>query len=303
MKPKRPIDNSAAFTTLAGVGAAMRNRQRATEGQEGAAAKATALGQNAKGLDITKYALAGILSMTFFIFLPWLSWSVNDYNGWIDAPSFISATLGNWLIAILLMLFGSLACVGMACALFANIPRFVGVKMRARVYDMGSIYAASAGTVTPNPAINLIYTAIMAPLFFALVYPFFLLQNVYEVFRVTGGMLTGKSVSFRGDSGRFYDRMRKTYAQMLAAGATRGEAQDMLRQASIGMFTARDADIPLSSWLSGTREQVLDQMIQRHGPIEHYVGKVSPLGSKMTGENTSNLKKNKDGIPDKYTAF
>jgi len=298
MKPKRPVDNSAAKTVLGGVGAAMYNQKQRTEGQSSSAAKVAGVVSAERGLAVTQGMVAMILTGLFFVGLSLISIGVNE---WWDAPRFLQATIGNWFVLLILLVVTSLALVGIGVAMFVTLPRFIDVKMRARIYDINESAAKSAGIAPKNPIAGLIYTAIISAGFFTLVYPLFLLQNVYEVFRVINGLAKGKSVSLRGDSGIYYDRMRKAYAQLLAGGYSRQDAEDMLREASLGMFTDKKSRISLSEWKNGMRDQVLATMIQRHGPVDAYVGKISATGMKA-GESTANEEKSKDGIACKYTA-
>jgi hypothetical protein len=95
------------------------------------------------------------------------------------------------------------------------------------------------------------------------------------------------------------------YAQMLANGASKAEAENMLREACEGMFTASNEKISTIKWNSGAREQILATMIRRHGPIEAYVGKVTALGSAISTkkDDLRGYGKDRDGISRKYSAL
>lgn len=297
MEPRRPIDHGPAITVLTGAAATARNYGGNSQGQK-AADYSNAI-KSEPGLDVTRGIFSMIMVAALLIGLAVTAISLEKWG----APAFLQATLGNWFVVLILLIFGALSFVGIGVGIYITLPHLIGVKMRARFYGINSAEAYNAGSIYSSPPIViLLYTAVAAPLFFTLVYPFFLIQNVFEIFRVTIGTLKGQSISLRGDSGIYYDRMRKEYAKLKALGASQSEAEDMLRKASLGMFTAKTKNIDLASWMNGERDRVLGTMIQRHGPVDAYVGKVTVTGEKA-GVSTNPKDRNQDGIARKYSAF
>jgi hypothetical protein len=305
MKPNNEIDNSAAITGLSIAGFAYaKGKANSSNGQgvtSNTAANAVSMTGNSPGLKVTQAFLALFLVSVIAVALPVIG--VNSHESWDFLPNIVRWTIGNWLVVLILIVLAVVVMIGAGIAALVSLPVFTGVKMKARVYGINSDEAKQAGKMKTNLFSGLAFAAIIAPLFLTIAYPLFIVQNAFECLRVLKGALTGKPVAFRGDSGRYYDRMRKAYAQWLAMGMSREDADRELRKACEGMFTGQHEKIDETSWNNGYREQLLSQMISRHGPIDAYVGKVSATGNVVTKDSLAGKGKDKDGVSKKYSAI
>lgn len=181
------------------------------------------------------------------------------------------------LIMLLFVIVGCAVGFGVTLSLAFQFHRYSAIKLRCRIYPVDKPDINAGQSLTGNVLTDAIFVAPVKLALFALIFPFWVLTTMGEVIRVIGMIASGKPyASFRGDQGKYYDRVREEYAKRFS---TAGEfaAIDYLRIAYSGLLSPVGQEIPRKPWHNGAYKEWLSPMIERHGPIDLYC---KPFGAR-----------------------
>ncbi len=201
------------------------------------------------------FIIAGLL---FFVGGPMLIYHFGQEHQWVAALSIPGVIV--W----------SVGAFAYSIALVFSSFTYLAMKLKCRLYPVDEPNHTYGLSVTGNPLVDAIFITPFRLALYLIMLPFILVGSVLEVLRVILLNLAGKDhVSYRGDQGKYYEKVRKHYAKVYhQSGVT--AAKDYLRMAYSGMLTPLGEEIPRSMWTNAHIEQWLAPMIHRHGPIDKY---------------------------------
>lgn len=201
------------------------------------------------------FIIAGLL---FFVGVPLLIDHFGQEHKWV-------ATLA--LPGIIVWCVGAFAY---SIAFIFASSTYLAMKLKCRLYPVDEPNHTYGLSVTGNPLVDAIFITPFRLALYLIMLPFILVGSVLEVLRVILLNLAGKDhVSYRGDQGKYYEKVRKHYAKVYHQSGV-AAAKDYLRMAYSGMLTPLGEEIPPSMWTNAHIEQWLAPMIHRHGPIDKY---------------------------------
>ncbi|ABM21127.1 hypothetical protein [Marinobacter nauticus] len=189
-------------------------------------------------------------------------------GGWYG----IHALPKDWggIFMLVFALAGSAIAFGIAVSLAFQFHRYSAVRLRARLWPVTKPDVNAGTTVTGNVLTDAIFVAPIKLALFAILIPLWTIGAALEVLRVISLSAKGnKHVAYRGDEGKYYDRVRKEYAKRYSANGE-GAALEYLRLAYSGLLTPIGEEIPPKGWSNGGYKQWLAPMIERHGPVNQY---------------------------------
>jgi len=176
---------------------------------------------------------------------------------------------------------------------------YVPVRLRARVYSVTEPDIRAGSQLTAHPLTELFLVIPFKVLALILVAPFWIIGSVFEVLRIVLFGLFSKHISYRGDQGKYYNRVRKQYARVYE---TQGvvAAKEYLRMAYSGLLTPIGTEIPKESFANDGYKVWLAPMIKRHGPVDKYVkgpaGAPKEVLRSMSNQGTAKVNPKYDAI-------
>ena len=222
------------------------------------------------------------------------------YGGAIYGLSFLEGQSWGLVLGTLFLIVGSVVGFGLGLALLLQLDRYSALRMRCRLWGVDEPNPNAGRSSTGHPLTDLLLVTPFKLAWFAIMAPFFALSMIMEIIRVTLLNLVGKKhVSYRGDQGKYYERVRKEYAKYFDQKGVEA-ANEYLRIAYSGLLSPIGTEIPKAEWQFGRHEQWLAKMIERHGPVTKYCsGKPGSVIAKPADTRpTADAK-----VPDKYSAL
>lgn len=208
---------------------------------------------------------------------------------------------------IAFVIVGCFTALGYSFSVIINSYTYTAMRLKCRLYPVGKPSPTYGLSETGHPLGDILLILPFRLALVGLMLPFLFLGMVYEVLRVVLGNLIGKkNISYRGDAGKYYDKVRKHYARVYHDSGV-AEANEYLRLAFSGMITPLGKEIPSSEWSSAQkRNALLATFIRRHGPIEKYCTGQPGQENGHSGQQFYDLSKDArthNKVPDKYSAI
>lgn len=234
------------------------------------------------GLDqVRNYHALIVAALIFFV------------GGWY----IITALPQDWggIFMLVFMLAGSAVGFGVALSLAFQFHAYSAIRLRCRLWPVAKPDINAGSTIAGNVLADALLVAPVKLAFFAVLIPLWTIGSALEILRVIARSAAGKrNVAYRGDQGKYYDRVRREYAKRYAAEGENA-AMEYLRLAYSGLLTPIGHEIPKNLWVNGGYKKWLAPMIERHGPVNQY----------CTGK-PGNVAPNVDSggkLPEKYSAI
>ena len=239
------------------------------------------------------------------------------YGGVFYGLSFLEGSSWGLVLGMLFLIVGSVVAFGTALALLLQFGRYGSLRMRCRLWPVETPIPNAGYSVTGHPLTDTLFVTPFKVAMFLLMTPFLLLGMVGEVIRfVLLNMAGKKNISYRGDQGKYYEKVRKEYAKRYHQSGI-GAANEYLRIAYCGLLTPIGSEIPSSKWDNGKYKEWLAPMINRHGPITKYCTGQPGIEASNPGDTSDVVSgvrmELKDGevvdtrkyakVPDKYSAI
>lgn len=194
----------------------------------------------------------------FFIGLPYLIYYFGQDHQWVAA------------LAIPGVLVWSSGAFAFSIAVVFSLSTYTAMKLKCRLYLVDDPDPTYGLSVTGNPLMDAIFITPFRLALLLLMIPFLIVGSIFEILRVIALNIAGKkNISYRGDQGKYYDKVRRHYAQVYSSSGAVA-AKEYLRMAYSGMLTPLGKEIPSSLWTYAHIQDWLAPMIQRHGPIDKY---------------------------------
>ncbi|ONF42490.1 hypothetical protein BTO32_14850 [Marinobacter lutaoensis] len=160
-----------------------------------------------------------------------------------------------------------LFAVGFATAM--QMTSYVPIRFRARCIPVDEPNIHAGQMLTGHPMTELLFVIPVKVIALLIMLPFWMLGSCLEVLRVIGLNLIGKKASYRGDQGKYYDKVRRQYAKVYHEKGV-AAAMEYLRLAYSGLLTPIGVEIPRDQWFGEGYKRWLSPMIERHGPVDMY---------------------------------
>ena len=264
-----PRNNSAKNTAAAGLAAsAVITKSFANSGDSVSRSASEYLNERARDTGFAQ--ITSLYSLLFGVigFFALGTWIFVEFDN-VD----ILVTLRPlWVLFCALL--GLAAGVSLTFALFT----YTAMRLKCRLWPVSNPNPTYGGAIFSNIIADTIFITPFRVAICAVCLPFWMAGSFFEVIRVIGGNLVGKPhISYRGDAGMYYDRVRKHYAKVYSESGVQA-ANEYLRMAFSGMLTPICKEIPRHQWASADQRNAwLSKFIRRHGPINQYV--TGPAGS------------------------
>ena len=239
------------------------------------------------------------------------------FGGAIYGLSFLEGSSWGTVLGLIFMIVGSAAALGVAMALAIQFGPYSSLRMRCRFWPVEEPNVSAGASPTGVLLLDILLVTPFKLAAFLIIAPFLVLGMVWEIIRVFFLNLAGKKhVSYRGDEGKYYEKVRKEYAKHYHKAGV-AAANEYLRMAYSGLLTPIGVMIPENEWNGGQHETWLAPMIERHGPVTKYCTGTPGSGSRNPGDTSdviSGMEINLgDGegsdnrqyaqVPDKYSAI
>jgi len=221
------------------------------------------------------------------------------------------------IFGLIFTIVGSVVAFGTAIALAFQFGPYSSLKFRTRFFPVDKPDPNAGRSWTGSVLGDLFLVTPFKLLVFLLLAPFLLLGMATEILRfILLSMANKKHISYRGDQGKYYDRVRKEYADHYHQNGV-AAANEYLRIAYSGLLTPIGTLIPSNEWHHGKYKNWLAPMIERHGPVDKYctgkAGSASVDPSDRTDVVSGARMELKPGevvdtreyakVPDKYSAI
>ncbi|ARM86206.1 hypothetical protein [Marinobacter salarius] len=203
------------------------------------------------------------------------------------------------ILGLLGLIVGGFLLLSIAISVGLQMTAYVPVRLRARLYSVAEPKTHAGTQITSHPMIELLCVIPFKVAALLIITPFWLVGSMLEVLRVTLLGLFSKHTSYRGDQGKYYDRVRKHYAKVYVDEGL-AAAQDYLRIAYSGLLTPIGVEIPREAWTGEAYKEWLAPMIRRHGPVTKYAkgaaGTPTGVLRAMSNQGTDKVKAKYDAI-------